>query len=141
MYNHTISMKYIMLINVKMPPNVGIQTFDQAFAVCIPVYEGFGLFPRKILLCCMRTIQTQISLILAQSHQRPHCSLFRKHMGLYKTKPAFGSYDKARPKQVQTSYGEQPEYRNLARSKLIYHRFYQPNNKGADQSVRMRRLV
>ena len=24
----------------KCPPNVGIQTFDQAFAACIPVYEG-----------------------------------------------------------------------------------------------------
>ena len=39
-------MKYIMLINIEMPPNVGIQTFDQAFAACIPVYEGFGLFTR-----------------------------------------------------------------------------------------------
>ena len=28
---------------------------------------------------------------------------FRKHMGLFQTKPAFGAYDQARPKQVSTA--------------------------------------
>ena len=40
-----------------------------------------------------------------------------------------------------TSYWEQPEYRNLACSKLRYQSFYKLNNKGADQSARIRRPV
>ena len=100
MYNHKISMKYIMLLNVKTPPNVGIQTFDQAFAACIPVYEGFGLFTRRSYFAACEQYRCRSVCAFAQSHQRPYCSLSQKHSGLFETKPAFGAYNKVRPNQV-----------------------------------------
>ena len=81
-------------------PNVGIQTIDQAFAACIPVYEGFGLFTRRSYFAACEQYRRRSVCAFAQSHQRPNCSLFRKHMGLFEIKPAFGAHDKARPKQV-----------------------------------------
>ena len=83
-----------------MPPNVGIQTFDQAFAACIPAYEGFGLFTRRSYFAACEQYRRRSVCAFAQSNQRPYCSLSRKHMGLFETKSAFLAYDKARPKQV-----------------------------------------
>ena len=61
-------------------------------------------------------------------------------MGLYETKPVFRVFEKARLKPNQS-----PQLHRLARnfawSKSRYDTFQQVNNKGADQTARMRRLV
>ena len=58
-------------------------------------------------------------------------------MGRNATNSVFSVSDKVRLKSVSSA----TETRNFACSKFIYNTFYKANNKGADQSVRMRRLV
>ena len=65
-----------------------------------PFMKVFGLFTRRSYFAACEQNRCRSVCEFSQSHQCPYCSLFRKHMGLFETKPAFGAYDKARPKQV-----------------------------------------
>ena len=95
----------------------------------------------KILLCCMRTIQTQISLRTCAVPSAPLMFTFSKAYGPLRDKTRIRGLRQSETQTSPTSYWDQPEYLNLAHSKLRYHSFYETNNKGADQSARMCRLV
>ena len=58
------------------------------------------------------------------------------NLGLVVTKPVFGVSEKVRFKSVSSV-----ENRNFTCSKLRYCTLQNPNNKGADQTAQMRRLV
>ena len=73
-----------------------LRRLDWALTVCIPVYEVIGLFMRR----SDSAVCEQHRCRNAQSHQRPCCSLSRKHMGLVETSPVYGASNKARPKPV-----------------------------------------
>ena len=60
---------------------------------------------------------------------------FSNDMGLSKTKPVFGVSEKARLKPLSSAT------ENFACTKFRYDTFQYANNKGADQSKQMRRLV
>ena len=59
-------------------------------------------------------------------------------MGPVTSKPVFGVSDKPVP---SATYIDQLEYKNFACSMFRDDTFQNVNNKGADQSARMRRLV
>ena len=62
-------------------------------------------------------------------------------MGIHVIKPVFGVSDKARLKPVSSATETSWKIENCACSKSLYDTFQKANNKCADQSVRMRRLV
>ena len=62
-------------------------------------------------------------------------------MGLIATKPVIGFSDNARLKTSLLSYIDYLENWNFAYSRLRYYSLPRANNKGADQSAQMRRLV
>ena len=62
-------------------------------------------------------------------------------MGLVARKPVFGVSEKANFKPVSSATETSYKNQNLACSKFRDDTFQNANNKGADQSARMRRLV
>ena len=63
------------------------------------------------------------------------------YLGRVATKPVFGISDEARFKPVSSATETSWKNRNFACSKLRYGDFQTANNKGADQTARMRSLV
>ena len=62
-------------------------------------------------------------------------------MGLVATKPVFGVSSKASFKPVSSATETSWKIENFTSSKFTYGTFQKANNKGADQTARMRRLV
>ena len=62
-------------------------------------------------------------------------------MGLIGQKPVFGGFEKSEAQTSLLSYTDKLEFGNFAGGKLEYGIFRKANNKDADQTARMHRLV